>query len=289
MGPDKIEGAVNWYPGHMAKSLRQMTQELGKVDVVLMILDARIPASSINPDIMKLTENKKKVVLMTKKDLADPGKTDRWIRRFEENGMPAAAVDSRKQSEMTVVRRLVKEASKEKRERDLRRGIKNRPVRIMAAGIPNAGKSTILNTLSRKASLKTGNKPGVTRGEQWITPDKDIMLLDTPGLLWPKQDQGRGSMDLALTGSINDDILDLRSLSIYLIGFLMDAYPEALSLRYGDGMPDDPEEALREAGRRRGALSGDEVDMRAASALVINDFRSGRLGRITLEEPEDWT
>ncbi len=285
-----MNGAVNWYPGHMAKALRQIRSEIEKVDVVLLILDSRIPGSSVNPDIMELTGRKKQIAVLTKKDLADPVATDKWIDYFRGRNINAVSVDSRNRGDLPAIRSLINGSMKEKRERDLKRGIKNRPARVMAAGIPNAGKSTILNTLSGRSSLKTGNKPGVTRGDQWISAGKDTMLLDTPGLLWPRQDRERVSLNLALTGSINDDILDREKLCISLMRFLDERYPKALEDRYGEGLPKDPGEALFEIGRRRGMmLRGSEVDVRASASAVINDLRNGKLGRISLETPDDWT
>lgn len=276
-----------WYPGHMTKAKRQMQEDMKLVDLVIELVDARIPRSSKNPDIDELGKNKFRLILMNKTDLADPRATERWKDFFREQGFFVQNLDARNNSGMKPISEKIREACREKIERDRKRGILNRPIRAMVAGIPNVGKSTFINSYAGKASAKTGNKPGVTRGNQWIRLGKDVELLDTPGILWPKFEDQRVGLRLALVGSIRDEILNTDELAVELIRFLREAYPGLLRERYGADEAGSAAEILaRIAENRRCVTKGGEADFGRAAALLIDEFRGGKLGRITLELPE---
>lgn len=279
---------IQWYPGHMTKARRMMQENLKLIDIVIELVDARLPYSSKNPDIDALASGKNRILLMAKSDMADPKSTAAWEKWYREKGFYVLSINARSKAGIRGVQDLIMEASKEKIERDRRRGIKNRPVRAMITGIPNVGKSTFINSLAGKAAAKTGNKPGVTRGKQWIRLNQQVEMLDTPGLLWPKfEDQSIG-LKLAVSGSINDDILDTGEVCHHLITFLLRKYPDALSSRYQTGDLNDTQAVLEAIADKRGALkSGGIADIDKAGALLIDDFRALRLGRITLEEPDD--
>ena len=275
-----------WYPGHMTKAKRQMQEDIKLIDLVIELVDARIPQSSRNPDIDELGKNKFRLILMNKSDLADPAGTDRWSSFFKEKGYYVVALDARKKNGMKQITDVIMEACKEKIERDRKRGIKNRPVRAMVVGIPNVGKSTFINSYAGKACAKTGNKPGITKGKQWIRLSKDVELLDTPGILWPKFEDQRVGLYLAFIGSIKDEILNTDELALELIKILISIYPGILSERYG---VDESNEAVQRlyqiAENRKCLVRGGELDYSKAAALLIDEFRSGTLGRITLEQP----
>ena len=220
-----------WYPGHMTKAKRAMQEDIKLIDVVIELVDARIPVSSKNPDIEQLAQNKSRILLLNKSDMADPAVTEKWIRSYEEKGYLTLAVNSKKKNELKKVNQLIQKACQEKIERDRRRGILNRPVRAMIAGIPNVGKSTFINSFAGKACTKTGNKPGVTKGQQWIRLNKGLELLDTPGILWPKFEDQQVGMRLAFIGSMNDEILIPDELACDLIGAIKELYPRALQER----------------------------------------------------------
>ena len=277
-----------WYPGHMTKAKRQMQEDIKLVDLVIELVDARIPLASRNPDIDELGKNKYRLILLNKADLADERQNQRWAEYFKEKGFFVVELDARKKNAMKTIQNTILEACREKIERDRRRGIKNRPVRAMVAGIPNVGKSTFINTFAGKACAKTGNKPGVTKGKQWIRLNKNVELLDTPGILWPKFEDQAVGMKLAMIGSMNDDLLNIDELSLDLISYLTQYYPGALAGRYQISEEHEkPVEILEEiAGNRNCIKAGGELDYSKAAALVIDEFRSGTLGRITLEWPE---
>ncbi len=276
-----------WYPGHMTKAKRMMQEDIKLIDVIIELVDARIPQSSRNPDIDELGRNKARILLLNKADLADAAGSEAWMERFRSTGHYAVAMDSRNKNGMNVLGKVLQEACREKTERDRRRGILNRPVRAMVAGIPNVGKSTFINTYAGKACTKTGNRPGVTKGKQWIRLNKNVELLDTPGILWPKFEDQAVGMRLAMIGSIRDEILNIEELAIELIVFLQARYPEVLVQRYGCAKDLQPAAALGEIGKSRGCIRrGNELDYEKAAALLLDDFRSGKLGRITLEFPE---
>ena len=279
---------VQWYPGHMTKAKRAMQEDIKLVDLVIELVDARSPLSSRNPDIDTLGKNKARLILLNKADLADPAANQAWTGYFEKKGYTVVRIDARRKADLKPIQAAVMTACKEKIERDRRRGIKNRPVRAMVVGIPNVGKSTFINSYAGRACAKTGNKPGVTRGNQWIRLNKEVELLDTPGILWPKFEDPQVGIRLALLGSVKDDILNSDELAVELLRRLRAAYPEALSERYGEVVLAGSEaEALMEIARARNCiLKGGEPDYSRAAKLLIDDFRGGRLGRITLELPE---
>ena len=280
---------VQWYPGHMTKAKRAMKEDMKLVDLVIEILDARAPLSSRNPDIDELGRGKARLVLLNKADLADEKANKAWEAYFKEQGILTVRADARRRADMKPVQTAVQEACKEKKERDLKRGIKNRPVRAMVVGIPNVGKSTFINSYAGRACAKTGNKPGVTRGNQWIRLSKDVELLDTPGILWPKFEDEQVGIRLALLGSVKDEILGMEELSLKLLTLLQESYPENLKERYKLSEADveqEPVHILMEIARVRNCLlKGNELDSEKAARMVIDDFRSGRLGTVTLELP----
>lgn len=277
-----------WYPGHMTKAKRQMQEDIKLIDLVIELVDARIPLSSRNPDIDELGKQKARLILMNKADLASEKQTEKWSEFFRAKGYFVVKLDARTKAGMKSISDVIMEACKEKIERDRRRGIKNRPVRAMVVGIPNVGKSTFINTYAGKACAKTGNKPGVTKGKQWIRLNKNVELLDTPGILWPKFEDQRVGLYLALIGSIKDEILNIDELSLELIQILKENYPGILEKRYEITEEQTPAEILGQIAENRNCVKkGNELDYSKAAALVIDEFRSGRLGKITLEFPEE--
>lgn len=275
-----------WYPGHMTKAKRQMQEDMKLIDLVIELVDARIPLSSRNPDIDDLGRHKARLILMNKADLADEVQNKAWASYFKEKGFFVVKMDARTKAGMKTISDVIMDACKEKIERDRKRGIKNRPVRAMVVGIPNVGKSTFINTYAGKACTKTGNKPGVTKGKQWIRLNKNVELLDTPGILWPKFEDQRVGLYLALIGSIKDEILNIDELSIELINILRESYPGLLAQRYEVSEEQMPAEILGEIAKNRNCVKkGGELDYSKAASLVIDEFRNGRLGKITLEFP----
>lgn len=276
-----------WYPGHMTKARRMMEENIKLIDLVIELVDARIPLSSKNPDIDALSKNKARVILLNKADLADPRCTEAWKTYFESQDYHVLALNSRNGDGMKAINNIVLEACREKIERDRKRGIINRPVRAMVVGIPNVGKSTFINSFAKKACTKTGNKPGVTKGKQWIRLSKTLELLDTPGILWPKFEDQEVGKKLAFIGSINDEILNVQELSLELISFFNDHYPDALKKRYEiDDLSDRIRVLDRIAEYRKCYKKGDELDLDKAASFLLDDFRSGRIMRISLERPE---
>lgn len=279
--------SYQWYPGHMTKAKRMMQEDIKLIDLVIELVDARIPLSSRNPDIDELGKNKARLILLNKSDLADPKYNRLWSEYFKEKGFHVLEINSKNGTGVKAIQGVVQEACKEKIERDRKRGIINRPVRAMVVGIPNVGKSTFINTFAGKACTKTGNKPGVTKGKQWIRLNKGIELLDTPGILWPKFEDQAVGMKLAFIGSMNDEVLHIDELSLDLIHFLQEKYDGVLKKRYEVEPVGNTSDILREiCVARHCYLKGEEPDLQRAAAIVVEDFRSGRLGRITLEFPE---
>ena len=282
-----------WYPGHMTKARRMMQENIGLVDLVIELADARIPLSSRNPDIDSLCGNKARILLMTKADMADPVRTAKFQKYFEDKGFMVIAMDARTRKANEKIKAYVEKACAAKRERDKRRGIVGRPLRAMVVGIPNVGKSTYINSFAGKASAKTGNKPGVTRGKQWIRLNKNLELLDTPGILWPKFEDRQVGVNLALTGAIRQELLEEQELSLELLDFLQREYPALLKERYApEGseweFPMDSAKLLGEIALSRNLLkTGGEPDWQRASKMVLDDFRNGKTGRISLETPPE--
>lgn len=276
-----------WYPGHMTKAKRMMQEDIKLIDLVIEIIDARVPLSSRNPDIDELGKNKARLIILNKSDLADEKKNDAWAAWFQGKGCFTAKVNARSGAGMKKIQDTIQEACKEKIERDRKRGIMNRPVRAMVVGIPNAGKSTFINTLAGKACAKTGNKPGVTKGKQWIRLNKNIELLDTPGILWPKFEDQLVGLKLAVVGSIKDELLQSEELAMWLIAYLRKEYAGLLTERYQIEEDGTDLEILERIAQSRGCrLKGNLPDYPKTAALIVEDFRSGRLGRITLERPD---
>ena len=300
-----------WYPGHMTKAKRMMQEDIKLIDLIIEITDARIPLSSRNPDIDELGKNKFRLILLNKSDLADPVQNKKWIAFFEEKGYAVLEINAKTGAGMRSIQDTIRAVCKEKIERDKKRGIVNRPIRAMVVGIPNVGKSTFINSFAKKACAKTGNKPGVTKGKQWIKVNPTLELLDTPGILWPKFEDQSVGMKLAFIGSINDEILIMQEMAVDLLMFLGREYPKLLEERYGftyaeleagseapekgqDAHPELTEEkntaiaCLAQIARVRKCFDkGEALNYDKAAALLIDDFRSGRIGRITLEYPAE--
>jgi ribosome biogenesis GTPase A len=264
-----------------------MQENVKLVDLIIELVDARIPLSSRNPDIDELGKNKSRIVLLNKADLADPAWNKKWAEYFEKSGAYVLEINSKTGAGVKNIQGVVREACKEKIERDRKRGIMNRPVRAMVVGIPNVGKSTFINAFAGKACTKTGNKPGVTKGKQWIRIQKDLELLDTPGILWPKFEDQTVGMKLALIGSINDEIIIMDELACSLIKLLKEYYPDAIKERYAFE-PEGSEVQILEgiAESRKCYLKGEQLDINKAATLLLDDFRSGKLGRLTMERPQ---
>ena len=274
-----------WYPGHMTKAMRQMKEDIKLIDLVIELLDARIPLSSRNPDIDDLGKNKARLVLLNKSDLADETDNNKWIQYFKDKGIIALKINSKNKQGIKEINNAVQIACKEKIERDKKRGIINRPVRAMVVGIPNVGKSTFINAYAGRAAAKTGNKPGVTKGKQWIKLNKNLELLDTPGILWPKFDNQTIGMHLAFIGSINDNILDVTELAYQLVKLLATTYPKVVVERYKIEGHEDPLQVMYQVAEVRGCkLKGNQADLEKTSKIIMDDFRAGKLGRITLDK-----
>ena len=276
-----------WYPGHMTKAKRMMQENIKLIDLVIELVDARVPISSRNPDIDELGKNKARLILLNKSDLAEDKWNDAWSEYFREKGFSVVKVNSKKGGGIKSINGVIQEACKEKIERDRKRGILNRPVRAMVVGIPNVGKSTFINALAGKACAKTGNKPGVTKGKQWIRLNKQVELLDTPGILWPKFEDQAVGLRLAFIGSMKDEILNTEELAAELIKFLGTYYPDVLPEKYAVEPDEDPYVVLHQIAKNRNCVvRGNELNTEKAAMLLLDDFRNGRLGRLTLEYPE---
>ena len=279
-----------WYPGHMTKAKRMMQEDIKLIDLVIELVDARVPFGSRNPDIDELGKNKSRIILLNKSDLADAKKNKLWMGYFADKGFHALEINAKTGTGVKSIQGVVQEACRDKIERDRRRGILNRPVRAMVVGIPNVGKSTFINSFAGRACAKTGNRPGVTKGKQWIRLNKGLELLDTPGILWPKFEDQTVGLHLAMIGSMNDEIVHLDELAYELIRFLRGEYPGLLEKRYDIEISDgqDAYDVIRAVCvSRKCFLKGEELDIMKASSMVVDDFRSGRIGRITLEIPEE--
>lgn len=282
--------SVQWFPGHMAKTRRKIAEDLKLVDVVAELLDARVPSSSANPVLREIIRNKPRVVVLNKSDLADPGQTARWTARFREQGLAAVPVESKTGKGLPGLYSAIRQELKEQIAGWERKGMTGRPIRVMVLGVPNVGKSSIINRMitgGRAGKAEVRDKPGVTRQNRWFTVGKGFELLDTPGVLWPKFEDPIVGEHLAFTGAVRDEILDIEGLACRLLELLMQHYPHAVTTRYKLELPDEPlsgHELLEMVGRKRGMLvSGGEIDTERAAAAVLDEFRGGKLGPITLE------
>lgn len=275
-----------WYPGHMTKAKRAMQEDIKLIDVIIELVDSRVPFGSKNPDIDTLANGKSRILLMNKYDLADKAVSDKWTKYYEEKGYFVATVNSKNGSGVKAVNDVIQKACKEKIERDRKRGILNRPIRAMIVGIPNVGKSTFINSFAGKACAKTGNKPGVTKGKQWIRLNKNVELLDTPGILWPKFEDQQVGLNLAFIGSIKDELYNIYELSLLLLDYLIKNYPDAVADFYEIENSDSNNELLERIAIKRGCIkSGAEYDLDKAAKCLVDDFRNGRIGKISLEIP----
>ena len=291
--------SIVWFPGHMAKTRRQIAEDLKMIDVVVEILDARIPMSSQNPDIRQITQNKKKIIVLNKYDLSDKNKTERWIEYFTQKGQKVVLADSLTGKGVNETVRQIQKVMEEDIQKMADKGRIGRKIRTMIVGIPNVGKSSFINRISKKTSAEVGNKPGVTKQKQWIRINEKIELLDTPGVLWQKFESQKVAMNLAITGTIKDDILDLVEVAYTLTKFMLENYKENLLQRYSleekkideilqqdQAENENIYEIMQLIGRRRGAILGGNIDDERTAKLILDDFRSGKLGKITLEIPE---
>ena len=279
---------IQWYPGHMTKTRRQIEADLKLVDAVCEILDARIPVSSRNPDIAAICGNKPRLVILNRIDMADPAATAAWAAYFKAQGLSVVQTDCKSRQGIGQFVPAVRGLLQEKLRRDAEKG-QTRPLKIMVVGIPNVGKSTFINQIAGRKGAKAENRPGVTRGKQWVTVDQGLLLLDTPGILWPKFEDKRVGMYLAYTGAVKDDILDTEGLACHLLETLWARYPEALKARYKLDLPETAQgyEILEAAGRKRGfLLTRGEIDTERMARVALEEFRSCKIGRFTLESPE---
>jgi len=280
---------IQWYPGHMTKTRRQIEADLKQVDAVCEIVDARIPVSSRNPDIDSICTNKPRIIVLNRADLADPNATKRWINWFKSRGFAAIATDCKSRKGISSFQPAVRSVLQEKIQRDAAKGM-NRPLRVMIVGIPNVGKSTLINQISGRKGAKAENRPGVTRGKQWVTVDNGLLLLDTPGILWPKFDDPDVGMKLAYTGAVKESIMDTEELACHLMEVLWRHYPDTVRTRYKVELPEQTPGymLLEEAGRKRGfLLARGEINTERMAKVLLDEYRSGKLGYITFEEPEE--
>ena len=280
---------IQWYPGHMTKTRRQIEADLKQVDAVCEIVDARIPMSSRNPDIDSICSNKPRIIVLNRSDLADPESTKRWLSWFKSRGMAAIATDCKSRKGISGFQPAVRSVLQEKTNRDAAKGM-NRPLRVMIVGIPNVGKSTLINQISGRKGAKAENRPGVTRGKQWVTVDTGLLLLDTPGILWPKFEDPDVGMKLAYTGAVKENIMDTEELACHLMEVLCRFYPDTIRARYKIEPAEDAPGymMLEEAGRKRGfLLARGEINTERMAKVLLDEYRSGKLGPITFEQPEE--
>lgn len=280
---------IQWYPGHMAKARRKIKEELKLVDIVVELIDARIPISSRNPDIDDIVGDKKRIIVLNKSDLADPNINMEWKKYFEKNGISSILVNSIQGTGIKEIFAVSKELMKDEIEKLKKKGLLNKTIRALVIGIPNVGKSTLINKMAKRSVAQTGDKPGVTKSKQWIKATKDFELLDTPGILWPKFEDEKAGLHLAFTGAIKDEILDVVELSRKFMLKAVKEFPDKIYKRYNVELDtNDIDSIIYMIGRKRGCiLPGDKIDMRRTASLILDDFRSGKLGLISLERPED--
>ncbi len=290
---------INWYPGHMAKTRREIIENLKIIDIVIELLDARIPISSQNPDIAEITKGKKKIVVLNKCDLADEKENSKWLSYFESKNIPAVLVDSNSGRGIENVIKKIEKIMDEEKERQAQKGRIGRKIRAMILGIPNVGKSSFINRISKRTTAEVGNKPGVTKQKQWIRINEKVELLDTPGVLWPKFESEEVALNLAFTGTIKEDVLERTEVAYSLVKFLLENARENLCNRYGLTNEyieevlnrDNPEnfniyDIMLEIGRKRGCIiSGGNIDEEKTAKIILDEFKNGKLGRITLEFP----
>ena len=291
---------INWYPGHMAKTRREIIEDLKLIDVVIELVDSRIPISSRNPDIAEITKNKDRIIVLNKCDLSDKKENEKWIKFFKENGLIAIECDSNSGRGVNEVLRAIEKIKENQMQEYASKGRTGRKIRAMILGIPNVGKSSFINRVSKASRLEVGNKPGVTKKKQWIRLNDKIELLDTPGVLWPKFESNQVALNLAYTGSIKDDVLPQTEIAYELLKYLLENYRSSVSERYKISVEhieeilnrDEPEnyniyEIMLEIGKKRGAIiSGGQVDDEKVARIILDDFRSGKIGKITLERCE---
>ncbi|GAB2563681.1 ribosome biogenesis GTPase YlqF [Gracilibacillus alcaliphilus] len=280
---------IQWFPGHMAKAKREVQEKLKLVDFVIELVDARAPYSSQNPLLQQILNQKPKMMVLMKKDLADPEMTNRWLAHFAEQGMMAIAVDVNQRQDIQHVIMTAKEMAREKMERLQKKGVRPRPARAMIIGIPNVGKSTLINRLAQKKIAKTGNKPGVTKNQQWIKVKKDFELLDTPGILWPKFEEEMVGLRLAAIGTIKDQLLPKEDVAAFIIQYMQTVYPDKLQERYDITAAQSEMVVVFEAiGSKRGCLeAGGSVNYEKTAEVILQDIRSGHFGELTLEQPNE--
>ncbi len=275
---------IQWYPGHMAKALREASEKIKLVDLVMIVLDARVPYSSLNPEIIKLVNNKRVLLVFNKKDKADSNQTALWKKHYEAKGYSILPINAKDSSDIKKLLSKAKELMAEKRAKDALKGLKPRPIKTMIIGIPNAGKSTIINGLVNKKVVGVGDKPGVTKSQQWIRINQDLELLDTPGILWPKFENQELASNLAITGAIKDEIVDLNKLVRYALELYLKYYPEELVKRYAIKVEDEIEVIIEKIAKKNTLFNVDKtIDFDRVALLVLNDIRSSRLGKITLD------
>lgn len=289
---------INWYPGHMAKTKKQIIEDLKLIDVVVELLDARIPMSSQNPDLQQIAKDKKRIIVLNKCDLADEVENKKWVSYFEKNGIKAILTDANSGAGINEVTRQIENLMKDENQKNAAKGRIGKSIRVMILGIPNVGKSSFINRISKKTSAGVGNKPGFTKQKQWIRLSNNIELLDTPGVLWPKFENEKVALNLAFTGTIKDDILEKTEIAFYLLKFLLENYKENVTGRYKISNEEfenivennqNPNEQImdifRLIGKRRGAIvSGGNVDEEKVANLLLDDFRTGKLGKNSLEK-----
>lgn len=280
---------IQWFPGHMAKAKRQVQEKLKLIDVVIELVDARIPYSSRNPMIDDIVSQKPRLLLLNKADMADQNATNEWIQYFNQLGFEALAINAQSSKDVKKIISACKALVKDKQEKLKAKGVKMRAIRALILGIPNVGKSTLINRLANKQIAKTGDRPGITTAQQWIKVGKELELLDTPGILWPKFDDELVGLRLAATGAIKDTLLDFQDIAVYVLRFLGHRYPEELKKRYNlDDIPEDIVVLFDEIGKKRGCLmSGGDIDYDKTAELVLRELRTMKIGRITLESPKD--